>query len=82
MRGLCVFFFSGSDDKISCQDAVDAGVATVPHCSVASVHKRLQASGVERGRNSVQEYMKAEHWPAKQVICVEILVFLCLNSQI
>ena len=56
---------------------INAWVATVPCCSVASVCKRLQASGIERGRSSVQEYMKAEHWPAKQVKRVEILVFLC-----
>ena len=31
--------------------------------------KRLQASGIERGRSSVQRLMTAEHWPAKQVIC-------------
>ena len=58
--------------------------ATVPCCSVASVSKRLQASGIERGRRSVQEYMKAEHWPAKQVICVEIhvfsAIFICWSS--
>ena len=58
---------------------INAWVATVQCCSVASVRKRLQASGIERGRSSVQEYMKAELWPAKQVICVEILVFLCLS---
>ena len=45
---------------------VNAWVATVPCCSVASVRKRLQASRIERGRSSVQEYMKAEHWPAKR----------------
>ena len=32
----------------------------------ASVRKRLQASGIELGRSSVQECMKAEQWPAKQ----------------
>ena len=56
---------------------INAWVATVPCCSVATVRIRLEASGIERGRSSVQEYTKAEHWPAKQVICVEILVFLC-----
>ena len=56
---------------------INAWVATVPCCSVVSVRKRLQASGIERGRSSFQEYMKAEHWPAKQMICFEILVFLC-----
>ena len=27
-----------------------------------------QASGIERSRRSVHEYMAAEHWPAKQVV--------------
>ena len=40
-----------------------------PCCTGASVSKHLQASGIERGRSSVQEHMKAEHWTAKQVIC-------------
>ena len=53
---------------------INAWVATVPCCSVATVRKRLQASGIERGHNSVLEYMMAEHWPAKQVIRVEIFV--------
>ena len=33
----------------------------------ASVRKSLQASGIERSRRSVQDYVSAEHWPAKQV---------------
>ena len=48
---------------------INASIATVPCCTVANVRKRLQASGIERGRSSVQEYMKAEHWRAKQVTC-------------
>ena len=44
-------------------------IANTPCCTVDSVLKRLQASGIEFCRSSVQEYMKAEHWPAKQVIC-------------
>ena len=56
---------------------MNAWIANVPCCSVASVRKRLQASGIERSRSTVQEYVKAEHWPANQVMCVEILVFLC-----
>ena len=51
---------------------INAWVATVTCSSVASVRKRLLASGIERGRTSVQEYMKTYHWPAKQLICVEI----------
>ena len=42
-------------------------IAETQCCTVASVRKRLQASGIERGRSSAQEYMKVEHWPAKQV---------------
>ena len=38
---------------------------------------QVQASGIERSRRSVQRLIKAHHWPAKQVICAEILVFLC-----
>ena len=39
-----------------------------PCCAVALVRKRLQASGTERGRSSVQRLMKAEHSPAQPVI--------------
>ena len=42
-------------------------VADAPCCTVASVRKCLQASGIDRGRSNVQEYMMAEHGPAKQV---------------
>ena len=56
---------------------INAWIPVEQCCTVASVRKRLQASGIERSRSSVQEYMKAVHWPAKQVMCVEILVFLC-----
>ena len=72
--------FCGSDDKnqepVRTASLINALVATVPCCSVASVHKRLLASGIERARSSVQKLMKAEHWPAKQVICVEFLLSL------
>ena len=47
---------------------VNAWISVDPCCTVASVRKRLQASGIERSRRSVLEYMAAEHWPAKQVI--------------
>ena len=43
---------------------------------MASVRKSRQAVGIERSTSTIQEYMKAKHWPAKQVICVEILVSL------
>ena len=79
-RVICAFF-QWTDDKINsgarAKMLINAWVATAPCCSVASVRKRLQASGIERSRRSVQRLMTAEHWPAKHVICVEILVFLC-----
>ena len=31
---------------------------------------------MERGRSSVQRLMKAERWPAKQVICWRVVAFL------
>ena len=61
---------------------INAWVASVPCCSAASGRKCLQASGIERGRSSVQRLMMAKHWPAKQVVCVEILVFLCLSNHV
>ena len=36
-------------------------IAVEPCCTVASVCKRLQASGIERSRRSVQNYVSAEH---------------------
>ena len=32
-------------------------------------------TGIERGRSSVQEHMKVEHWSAMQVICVKLCAF-------
>ena len=49
-------------------------------CRHTMLHSRQcsQTSAfIERGHSSVQEYMKAEHWPAEQVVCGTILVFLC-----
>ena len=40
----------------------------MPCYTDASIRKRLQATGFERGRSSVQDYMTAEHWPANQVV--------------
>ena len=48
---------------------INIWVSVWPCCTVAGVRKRLQASGIERGRSGVQRLMTAEHWPAKQVIC-------------
>ena len=80
LRVSCAFCSVGSDDKNRDRNRrvfvpaslINAWVAAVPCCLVASVRKRLQASGIERGRRP-----QAEHWLGKQVICVEILVFLC-----
>ena len=57
------------DERVRAAALINAWISVEPRCTVASVRKRLQASGIECGRSSVQEYMKAEHWPAKQVIC-------------
>ena len=72
---ICAWFvrlFSGSDDKnqerARANMLINAWIPVDPCCTVASVRKRLQASGIERSRRSVYEYMAAEHWPAKQVI--------------
>ena len=50
------------------QMLINAWIPVEPCCTIASVRKCLQASGIERNRRSVHEYMAAEHWPAKQVI--------------
>ena len=76
---------SGADDKIrsacSCQASlINAWVATVPCCAkspvFANVCKRLTPSAAGA---AVQEHMKAEHWPAKQVTCGTILCFFSAN---
>ena len=58
-----VRLFSGSDDKItgacSCQDA-DQRLGC--HRAVLFCRQCSQTSGIERGRSSVQQYMKSEHW--------------------
>ena len=56
-------------ERVRAAALVNAWIPLEPCCTVASVRKRLQASGIERGRSSVQRLMTAEHWPAKQVIC-------------
>ena len=66
-----------NEERVRAAVLINAWISVDPCCTVASVRKRLQASGIERGRRSVHEYMQAEHWPAKQVICVEIRAFLC-----
>ena len=56
------------EERVRAAALINAWISFDPCCTVASVRKRLQASGVERSRRSVHEHMKAEHWPAKQVI--------------
>ena len=57
LRVTCAFF-SGAHDKIQerarAKILINAWAATVPCCSVASVRKRPQASGTERGGSSVR----------------------------
>ena len=54
------------EERVLAAALMNAWISVEPCCTVAGVRKRLQASGIERG--SVQEYTKAEYWPAKQVI--------------
>ena len=76
----CVFRFTSLETRFVCGSRVkqeraraasliNAWIAVEACCTVASVCKRLQASGIERSRRSVQDYVSAEHWPAKQVTC-------------
>ena len=64
---LCVH--GCNEERVRAAALINARISVDPCCTVASVRKRLQASGIERSRRSVHEYMAAEHWPAKQVIC-------------
>ena len=57
-----------NEERVLAAALINAWISVDPCCTVASVRKRLQASGIERSRRSVHEYMAAEHWPAKQVI--------------
>ena len=52
-----------------------ASLQNTPCRTVAAVRRRLQASGIDQSRRSVHEYMAAEHWPAKPVICGKLCAF-------
>ena len=70
-RVICVsrLWVHGCDEeRVRAAALINAWISVDPRCTVAGVRKRLQASGIERSRRSVHEYMAAEHWPAKQVV--------------
>ena len=58
-----------NEERVRAAALINAWISVESCCTVAGVRKRLQPSGIERGRSSAQEYMKAEHRLAKQVIC-------------
>ena len=66
MCATCLWVHGCNEERVRAAALTNACIFVEPCCTVAG--KRLQASGIERGRSSGQEYMKAEHWPAMQVI--------------
>ena len=72
-RLVCVSCFSCYLSHIGCKrSAFVPQRSSTPGFLLSHVARTLvsaNVSGIERGHSSVQEYMKAEHWPAKQVIC-------------
>ena len=55
-------------ERVRAAALINTWISVEPCCTVAGVRKRLQASGIERGRSSVQSLMTAGHRPAKHVI--------------
>ena len=70
-RVICVsrlWVHGCNEERVRAASLINAWISVDPCCTVASVRKLLQASGIERSRRSLHEYVAAGHWPAKQVI--------------
>ena len=82
-RDLCAFS-SGVDNKIRSafvpHHRSTSWVATVPCCSVASVRKRLQASGIERSRRSEAKKLHSECCSCKSHNSRSFHAILCTVS--
>ena len=79
-RVICVsrlWVHGCNEERVRAAALINAWISIDACCTVASVRKRLQASGIERSRRSVHEYTAAEHWPPKQVIRGKNDVFFC-----
>ena len=65
--GLCCHFSLDLALRVRAVSLIHVWVATVPCCPIASVRKRLQASGIERSRSSKAKKQRSEEAAKRRI---------------